>query len=47
MCLLTWPYVAAGDLVLEYMGSLVRPVVADLLEARQYNQMVGAGKGKM
>ncbi|WIA30589.1 hypothetical protein OEZ86_000671 [Tetradesmus obliquus] len=33
----------AGELVVEYMGHLVRPRVADLLEARTYNQMVGAG----
>jgi hypothetical protein len=34
----------AGDLVVEYMGHLVRPRVADMLEARTYNQMVGAGE---
>jgi hypothetical protein len=37
-------YRAAGDLVVEYMGHLVRPRVADMLEARTYNQMVGAGE---
>jgi hypothetical protein len=35
---------SAGDLVVEYMGHLVRPRVADMLEARTYNQMVGAGE---
>lgn len=34
----------AGDLVLEYSGALVRPVVADRLEATTYNQLVGAGE---
>eukprot|EP00775_Hariotina_reticulata_P004536 gene4536-4788_t len=33
----------AGDYIVEYQGSLVRPLVADRLEARTYNQMVGAG----
>lgn len=35
-----------GDLVVEYMGHLVRPQVADRLEAQTYNQMVGAGEGR-
>lgn len=35
---------SAGDMVVEYIGSLVRPVVADLLEAQKYNQLVGAGR---
>jgi hypothetical protein len=30
--------------VLEYSGALVRPVVADRLEATTYNQLVGAGE---
>lgn len=32
-----------GDMVVEYVGHLVRPRVADILEARTYNQLVGAG----
>jgi hypothetical protein len=36
---------AAGDYIVEYQGSLVRPLVADRLEATTYNQMVGAGEG--
>lgn len=36
-------YLSAGDMVVEYIGHLVRPRVADLLEARTYNQLVGAG----
>jgi len=33
----------AGDMVVEYAGSLVRPCVADTLERRHYNKVVGAG----
>ncbi|KAI8470341.1 MAG: putative SET-domain transcriptional regulator [Monoraphidium minutum] len=34
---------AAGDMIVEYVGSLVRPSVADSLERRHYNSVVGAG----
>jgi len=34
---------AAGDMVIEYCGELVRPVVAELREARCYDALVGAG----
>lgn len=34
---------AAGDYICEYIGHVVRPVVADRLEAHTYNQLVGAG----
>jgi hypothetical protein len=34
----------AGDMVVEYAGSLVRPSVADTLERRHYNKFVGAGE---
>lgn len=36
----------AGDMIVEYIGHLVRPRVADILEARTYNQLVGAGEKK-
>jgi len=36
---------AAGDYICEYIGHVVRPVVADRLEAHTYNQLVGAGAG--
>jgi hypothetical protein len=31
-------------MIIEYVGSLVRPSVADSLERRHYNQVVGAGE---
>ena len=34
---------AKGDMITEYCGDLVRPSVADLLERRQYDTLVGAG----
>ena len=34
---------AAGDMVVEYCGDLVRPTVADVRERRQYDTLVGAG----
>ncbi|KAK9809202.1 hypothetical protein WJX72_011258 [[Myrmecia] bisecta] len=34
---------AKGDMVLEYVGELVRPSIADAREKRLYNSMVGAG----
>lgn len=37
---------AAGDLVVEYVGALLRPAVADRLEATLYNQLVGAGEAR-
>jgi hypothetical protein len=36
-----------GDMVIEYVGSLVRPSVADSLERRHYNQVVGAGESRV
>lgn len=34
---------AAGDLVVEYAGELVRHTVVELRERRLYNRIVGAG----
>ncbi|KAK9809797.1 hypothetical protein WJX73_007597 [Symbiochloris irregularis] len=34
---------ARGDMITEYCGDLVRPTVADVLERRQYDTLVGAG----
>jgi hypothetical protein len=34
---------AAGDMVIEYCGEIVRPVIAELREARCYDALVGAG----
>ena len=34
---------AAGDMMIEYCGDLVRPSVADLREDRSYDKLVGAG----
>lgn len=34
---------AAGDMVIEYCGEVVRPSVADARERRLYNTLVGAG----
>ncbi|KAJ3693265.1 hypothetical protein LUZ60_008745 [Juncus effusus] len=33
----------AGDMVIEYIGELVRPHIADIREKRIYNSLVGAG----
>ena len=33
----------AGDMVIEYVGELVRPSVADMRERKMYNKLVGAG----
>ncbi|XP_019707927.1 histone-lysine N-methyltransferase TRX1 [Elaeis guineensis] len=33
----------AGDMVIEYIGELVRPPIADIREHRIYNSLVGAG----
>ncbi|KAJ3698232.1 hypothetical protein LUZ61_001937 [Rhynchospora tenuis] len=33
----------AGDMVIEYIGEVVRPVIADIRERRTYNSLVGAG----
>ncbi|KAF3326010.1 histone-lysine N-methyltransferase ATX1-like protein [Carex littledalei] len=33
----------AGDMVIEYIGEVVRPVIADIRERRIYNSLVGAG----
>ncbi|XP_073001650.1 histone-lysine N-methyltransferase TRX1-like isoform X1 [Typha latifolia] len=33
----------AGDMVIEYIGELVRPTIADIRERRIYNSLVGAG----
>ncbi|WOK95128.1 histone-lysine N-methyltransferase TRX1-like [Canna indica] len=33
----------AGDMVIEYIGELVRPTIADIRERRFYNSLVGAG----
>lgn len=34
---------AAGDLIIEYAGEVVRHSVSDVREARVYDQLVGAG----
>jgi hypothetical protein len=39
----TTPPPQTGDMVIEYVGALVRPSVADALERRHYDGLVGAG----
>lgn len=36
-------HLCVGDMVIEYVGELVRPSVADMREHRLYNNLVGAG----
>jgi SET domain-containing protein len=33
----------AGDMMIEYIGELVRPPISDIRERRIYNSLVGAG----
>ncbi|KAL3683187.1 hypothetical protein R1sor_001209 [Riccia sorocarpa] len=33
----------AGDMVIEYAGEIVRPIIADIRERRSYDSLVGAG----
>ncbi len=36
--------VPPGDMVIEYAGELIRPVVSDLREKTTYDQLVGCGE---